>query len=74
MTSCPWMNEHGFTCDGAQRFLDEHVMPCVNGAAEKAEILAQDLREEVRAKPVRALAIAGLAGFLLGVTIAAARR
>ncbi|MCB8874198.1 hypothetical protein [Acidisoma silvae] len=74
MTCCPWLKEHGFTCAGASRFVDEHVIPCVTTAFEKTDIAVQDLREEVRERPIRALAIAGLAGLILGVSIAAARR
>lgn len=74
MTSCPWMNEHGFTCDGAKRLLDEHVMPRVHNLGLRAEVAMEDLRAEVQAEPVKALVIAGLAGVVLGLTIAAARR
>ncbi|MCB8883259.1 hypothetical protein ACELLULO517_23620 [Acidisoma cellulosilytica] len=74
MTCCPWMNEHGLTCAGAKRFVDEHVKPCLTCASEKAEVLLEDLRAEVREKPVKTLVVAGLAGLVLGLTIAAARR
>ena len=40
-------------------------------AAGAVEDALEDLREEVRAKPVKALAIAGLAGFVLAMTITA---
>ncbi len=60
MTSCPWLNAH--------------VAPCVRDAAEKVETAVDDLREEVRAEPVKTLVIAGLAGFVLGVAISAVRR
>lgn len=74
MTSCPWLNENGFTCEGARRFVDHHILPSAMNAAGAVEDALEDLREEVRAKPVKALAIAGLAGFVLAMTITASRR
>lgn len=74
MTSCPWLNENGLTWEGARRFVDHHVIPCAMNAAGTVEVALEDLREEVRAEPEKALAIAGAAGLVLGLTIAAFRR
>jgi hypothetical protein len=74
MTACPWLNEHGFTAEGVRRFIGHHLVPCATNAAGCAETALEELREEVRAKPHKVLVIAGLAGFVLGLTLAAARR
>lgn len=74
MTACPWLNEHGFTLDGACAFLDEHVMPYATRAAEATEDAMDQLRAEVQAEPRKALVIAAVAGLALGLALSARRR
>jgi hypothetical protein len=74
MTSCPWLNEHGFTAEAPGLFIDHHVIPCAMDAAGAVETALEDVREQVRAEPRKALIIAALAGFVFGLTFTAARR